>query len=631
MKKITQNQKTSKWKCAALTLLLSIVSYSQSSSPIEYPSNISPINTEVVRVNIGTYTKDLKVGYIVGDNNCFYLVPLPYVDDFTRNVLIKVGNTYKPIFNEDRTIFFPRGAEPILKVELKNAFGIPGVERSIIDALKAKVPSLANKQSKMIAFAPNQIQNTFLEFNTPLGIFRTEGVIPTASFMAREYSAFIKIGDILESFKNMLEGLTMSEVSMGFNISYTAFFAKRDFLLSSEFAEDNLLSSLSEITSTEGTAEKMLFIPMGGTGNEKKELSQRLSDYMNIQIITFKESTSSKTLSESVISDFIDKSLSSYYEQIKLANESDSTIVNFLLNNGVSLQTTVGNIKKADFSFDKEEIFKEITEKGKAKAGSTGVNISVPKYFSLGYNGSKNKSSTTKKEVFKSDIERVKKSFEGEIPVMTGISLSSIQNFSNAKTSNTYIQGKSDAEELPKIGTLYLDFDTTAPCTSADVKRMSYSVLTQSIRWAFGENIQATANANEDLRRRIDYQNQIYDRHYFSEALAQRMNNSTHERLNTIKSLYTYLGVHGQISDIQLISINDNGINKEYKYEVQFSNSLNPIPIYSAANNGQLFRDQFGQFINLLDRYGQPLRQTFGLIVTMTPDCKIETWGTVLE
>lgn len=612
--------------------ILTNIGFAQNQNPIEYPKNTSPINTDVVKVQIGTKTKDLKVGYIVGDNNNFYLVPLPYVDDFEKNVLIKVGNTYKPIFNSDKTIAFPFGAESTLKIEFKNALGDETIKNTVINALKVQVPALANKQGKVINLSNISTQGTFLEFNTPIGIIRAEGVLPTSSFIKKEYSAFIQVKDLLGTFKEVIEGIKLSEVSMGINLSYTAFFAKRDYLLSAEFTESSLLSSLSEITSTSGT-EKLLFIPMGGSGNETQELSRALSSYMNIQLIRFKESSggNANNLSENIISEFINKNLSSYYEQIKLADEQDNTTVVFLLNNGISLKSTIGNIKKADFSFDKEKTFKDLTETSQAKAGSTGITLSVPKYFSFGFNGSNNTSSTTKREIFTTDIERIKKSFEGEIPVMTGISLNSIKNFSSAKTSGVYIEGKSDAEELPKISTIYLDFDTKKECEEDEVKKMAYNVLSQSIRWAQGENITMTANSADDLKKRVEYQYQVYDEQFFSDELKQRMNNSTHEKLNGFKTQYQYLMVHGELESIQSSGINDNGVNKEFRYKVKFRNRSNPINVYATWPNGQLMYDNFGQLIKARDNFGTAIFKTFKLTVIITPDCKIETWSLMLE
>ncbi len=624
-----------------IILVVIILITFQLEAQIQYPKSVSPIILESIKVPVGSQLKDLQIGYIESTSNVFYVVPLPYIDNFTENVLIKDGNTYKPIFNEDKEIHFPYRAEPIIKLEFKNVFADQTIETAVISALKNKVPGLANKQGKRLTLTSGGRMKTFLEFNTPYGIYRAEGEIPFSSFRNSTFSAFIPCNDIIEIFGDTVEGLKLSEVSMGIDISYTAMFSRREYSLSAEFTEDNLLSSLSEVSSTAGN-EKLLFIPIGGNGSQKSELSNRLSDYMTIEIITYKESggTDTKSLAENVVSDFINSSLKDFYEQVNLANEDNETRINLLMSNGISLETTMGNIKSADFSIDKEKTYKELIETGKSRNGSTGLTFAIPQKFSFGYNGSKSGSNTSKKETFKQEIEKIKQTFTGEIPVMTGISLSAIKNFQNARTSNVYVNRHSDAEEQPKTATIYLDFDTKSDCNKEEIKRISYNVLNQSLRWAQGESIQIIS----DLAKRIEYQSQIFDEQFFSSDLIQRMKNSDHQKLNQFKTLYQYVSTHGLVNEIELKEKKSNGVNTDYTFEILFRNKENPVHLIAAFPNGLIRTDFNGNPIYLyetypngqliVDNYGRPtrpIRKTFNMLITITPDCKIETWAVGYE
>lgn len=607
----------------------------------QYPKSISPIIRESVKVQIGTQLKDLQVGYIESTSNVFFVVPLPYVDNFTENVLIKNGSSYEPIFNEDGKIDFPYRSEPIIKVEFKNVFADQSIENAVITALKQKVPALANKQGRRLTLISSGRMKTFLEFNTPYGIYRAEGEVPFSSFTNSNFSAFIRCNEILEIFGDAVEGLNLSEVSMGMDISYTALHTKREFSLSAEFTEENLLSSLSEVTSTVGD-EKLLFIPIGGNGSQRSELTNRLSSYMSIEVMTYKESsgTDSKSLTDNIVTDFINNSLKNFYEQINLANESNETKVNLLLSNGISLETTMGEIKSADYNFDKESTYKELIEKGKAKSSATGLTFSIPKKFSFGYNGSKNGSNTSKKETFKQEIEKIKETFTGDIPIMTGISLSAIKNFQNANTSNVYVNQHSDAEEKPKTATIYLDFDTTSNCSKEDIKRIAYNVLNQSLRWSQGESFQIM----NDLQKRIEYQSQIFDEQFFSPDLIQRMKNADHQKLNQFKSNYHYLNAHGFVEDIRLKEKKENGVNTDYIFEIMIRNKENPVHLIAAFPNGLIRTDFNGNPIYLFETYpngqiitdifgkpSRPIKKTFSVLATITPDCKIETWAVGYE
>lgn len=616
-------------------LLLTLIPFSLEAQ-VQYPKSVSPIILESVKVQVGSQLKDLQIGYIESTTNVFYVVPLPYIDNFTENVLIKDGSSYEPIFNEDKEIHFPYRAEPIIKLEFKNAFADQSIETAVIDALKNKVPGLANKQGKRLTLTSGGRIKTFLEFNTPYGIYRAEGEIPFSSFRNATFSAFIPCNDIIEIFGDAVEGLKLSEVSMGIDISYTAMFSRREYSLNAEFTQDNLLSSLSEVSSTVGN-EKLLFIPIGGSGSQKSELSNRLSDYMSIEIITYKESggTDTKSLAENVVSDFINNSLKDFYEQVSLANEDNTTRINLLMSNGISLETTLGNIKSADFSIDKEKTYKELIETGKSRSGSTGLTFAIPQKFSFGYNGSKSGSNTTKKETFKQEIEKIKQTFTGDIPVMTGISLSAIKNFQNASTSNVYVNRHSDAEEQPKNATIYLDFDTQSDCSKEEIKRISYNVLNQSLRWAKGESLQILS----DLARRIEYQSQTFDEQFFSTDLIQRMKSADHQKLNQFKTLYQYVNAHGLVNDITLKEKKTNGVNTDYTFEIQYRNKTNPMHLISCFPNGLIRTDFNGNPIYLyktypngqliVDSYGRPtspIKKTFNMLITITPDCKIETW-----
>lgn len=622
-----------------VALLFTVILF-QLQAQNQYPKSISPIIRESVKVQIGTQLKDLQVGYIESTSNVFFVVPLPYVDNFTENVLIKNGSSYEPIFNEDGKIDFPYRSEPIIKVEFKNVFADQSIENAVITALKQKVPALANKQGRRLSLISSGRMKTFLEFNTPYGIYRAEGEVPFSSFTNSNFSAFIRCNEILEIFGDAVEGLNLSEVSMGMDISYTALHTKREFSLSAEFTEENLLSSLNEVTSTVGD-EKLLFIPIGGNGSQRSELTNRLSSYMSIEVMTYKESsgTDSKSLTDNIVTDFINNSLKNFYEQINLANESNETKVNLLLSNGISLETTMGEIKSADYNFDKESTYKELIEKGKAKSSATGLTFSIPKKFSFGYNGSKNGSNTSKKETFKQEIEKIKETFTGDIPIMTGISLSAIKNFQNANTSNVYVNQHSDAEEKPKTATIYLDFDTTSNCSKEDIKRIAYNVLNQSLRWSQGESFQIM----NDLQKRIEYQSQIFDEQYFSPDLIQRMKSADHQKLNQFKSSYHYLNAHGFVEDIRLKEKKENGVNTDYIFEIMIRNKENPIHLLAAFPNGIIRTEMNGNPIYLFETYpnGQiifnsygrpkPIKKTFSVLATITPDCKIETWAVGYE
>lgn len=623
------------------TILLFLFIIFQLQAQNQYPKSVAPIIRESVKVQIGTTLKDLQVGYIESTSDMFFVVPLPYVDNFTENVLIKTGSTYSPIFNENKKIDFPYSSEPIIKVEFKNVFADQSIESAVIAALKQKVPALANKQGRRLSLISSGRMKTFLEFNTPYGIYRAEGEVPFSSFSNSNFSAFIRCNDILEIFGNAVEGLSLSEVSMGIDINYTALFTKREYSLSAEFTEENLISSLSEVSSTVGN-EKLLFIPIGGSGSQKSELSNRLSNYMTIEVMTYKESsgTDSKSLTDNIVSDFITNSLKNYYEQVNLGNEDNATKINLLMSNGISLEATLGEIKSADYNFDKEKTYKEIIEKGKTKNGSTGLTFSIPKKFSFGYNGSKSGSNSSKKETFSQEIEKIKQTFTGTVPVMTGISLSAIKNFQNAKTSDVYVTQHSDAEEKPQTATIYLDFNTTSSCKEEDIKRISYNVLNQSLRWCQGESFQIL----NDLPKRIEYQSQVFDEQFFSSDLIQRMNTSDHQKLNQFKTLYQYVNAHGLVNEIELKEKKNNGVNTDYTFEILFRNKENPVHLIAAFPNGLIRTDFNGNPIYLYDTYpnGQlivdsygmptrPIRKTFNMIITITPDCKIETWAVGYE
>jgi hypothetical protein len=623
------------------TIILFLFIFFQLQAQNQYPKSVSPIIRESVKVQIGTQLKDLQVGYIESSSHMFFVVPLPYVDSFTENVLIKNGSTYEPIFNEDKKIDFPYRSEPIIKVEFKNVFADQSIESAVIAALKQKVPALANKEGRRLSLISSGRMKTFLEFNTPYGIYRAEGEVPFSSFTNSNFSAFIRCNDILEIFGNAVEGLSLSDVSMGIDISYTALFTKREFSMSAEFTEENLLSSLSEVSSAAGN-EKLLFIPIGGSGSQKNELSNRLSDYMTIEVMTYKESsgTDSKSLTDNIVSDFISNSLKDFYEQVNLGNEDNATKINLLMSNGISLETTIGNIKSADFNIDKEKTYKELIEKGKAKSGSTGLTFAIPQKFSFGYNGAKSGSNTSKKETFKQEIEKIKQTFTGDIPVMTGISLSAIKNFQNAKSSDVYMTKHADAEEKQQTATIYLDFDTSSSCNNNDIKRIAYNVLNQSLRWAQGESFQIM----NDLPKRIEYQSQVFDEQFFSSDLIQRMNNTDHQKLNQFKTNYQYLIAHGFVEDIRFKEKKDNGVNTDYIFEILFRNKENPVHLISAFPNGLIRTDFNGNPVYLYETHpnGQlivdfngrptnPIKKTFNMLITITPDCKIETWGVGYE
>jgi hypothetical protein len=332
---------------------------------------------------------------------------------------------------------------------------------------------------------------------------------------------------------------------------YTAKFTKTDFRVAGEFMDDQVKEVVNKVTSVAGDQQAVLFVNVGGNVDHSFSFSDMFKRTLQISIERRQGVDASKLPDWDLVNTFIGRTMTEFETKVKLSEQSQDTVVSFLLSNGVRVTTPIGEVKKVTDYFKTETDRKtrdllETLHRDHTKVGVT-TKASVDILDIIGASGSMSfdydhmteDQKKEERERFAHDLNEMNKMVEGSFPTVATMKLSDMQRlasggfFRASLESSTFEEGTKefpvrmsfDAPELAaqveasaefiralrtRIDAARNDFDgyqeghTVLPGTSFETLNRERYLGTELTEFGYGsENTQAALVALDDMTKMV--------------------------------------------------------------------------------------------------------------------------------
>lgn len=290
-----------------------------------------------------------------------------------------------------------------------------------------------------------------------------------------------------------------SDLGLSVTCSYDAEFSQTDYAVTADFLNAEFQSVWTEVLSSQGSGQ-VLFIPVGGTGDEKSDFVSRLVQQLNITIKRYEQSDpTAREPQADLVEAFVSKTLDGLMSKVALAQETTDTRLVFLLRNGISLMTSIGEIKAGQNSTFKMSVdeardyVEQLSKTGRSSSSSFGLQVLLPTGEGLGAKSSTSSarfSEQQKKELHErlsQDVNKLDQMFQGSMPVLTGMNLASAKQLTSSNLFNARLAELSKVATREKEFSYEYSFDAhinaTANRTIEDVQTFGLAWYERLLRW----------------------------------------------------------------------------------------------------------------------------------------------------
>jgi hypothetical protein len=243
------------------------------------------------------------------------------------------------------------------------------------------------------------------------------------------------------------------EVTAGYNAKYTT----TDFRVAGSLMDDAVRELVAAVTAKDGDRQPLLFVSVGGDVDHDfgfRELFRRRMDFVI-------EKRAGAAVDQSLVTMFLDRVMQRFETKVKLSAEDGSTVVSFLLSNGLRVTTPISEVKKlADAlktedeskvrdlmeSLSKDQRKENLTAEASAKAFGFGGSAK----FGKAYEEMSEDQKKEEHERFVRDLDEMSRMVEGSFPSVAAMRLEQLQQLSSGTffeeelVSNTFTEGVKD-------------------------------------------------------------------------------------------------------------------------------------------------------------------------------------------
>ena len=470
----------------------------QSNTPPNKPNASAPQQTRPVRTTTAGPTRDVSVPIIIQDGWFFRIPSFSVLDakiahSFGGDVQM---NESKPLLDPQGTLNAPTGdGNSAIIITLWGSEGVENLKNELktkieADAVLNNIKYAADLQNNNSNVLPIVARLEASDLRSP------DGFILLAQRPLRFDDGTTEVQLNFEVPNSILQrGLVGARNGLVLRIqsTYDALFFKQDYELTASALQSNVSNTLSSVVSNPGD-KKVLFIPIGGNADGKSTWKQLLSQSIKVQITTFE---GGQRPQGDLVDTFIDRMLNTLLQQVSLANEQDSTILTFLMSNGVSVQTTIGEIKNGrdelftEMLNQSEDIVRAATEQQKnLNFGAAGKAVieAVPVAGSFFFK-KESANSDQREEIhrqFRRDVNHLKQEFEGGMPIVAGMTLSQMQEFEKQRRFEAVVTEVTEARTGQK--TYQVSLPLRSQNVTQDAARRAETIFQRLQTWVGDPN-----------------------------------------------------------------------------------------------------------------------------------------------